>query len=458
MRHLLSAVRLAPFCFASALLPAALNAQPIAATALAMPAAPAAHTVEQGDTLWGLAQRYFGRPLLWPDIKQRNNVVEPRLLQIGRVLQFVDSERLALVLAANGDVHAGYEGVSSLLSKDMRLPVGALLTTGADSFVTLLLPDGSRTTLPSNSTVRLIQFFDASGRSAVLLELQAGDLESRVSPRVPGSSPSQLLPFAQEVFRVRTRMATVGVRGTHFRVSLPAADVTAVSVLESTVSVDTGDGSPSLVHAKKGLLISAAKSPDRALDLLAAPAWIDAGQPQNQLAIVLAWTSVPGAVGYRVDVGRDAEFADLVAQQSVPQIADRTLAVFDGLPAGSYFARVAGVTRDGLEGLPALDSFARAPMALFGTAQRTEGGTEGGGTVEFEWAPLADSTYLLEVADDVDFKRPVIHADPLQGRHVRVEALPPGAYFWRVRASVISQGQRTEVLGPTLQMRIDGVR
>lgn len=411
---------------------------------------PATHTVRQGDTLWDLSQRYFGRPLLWPEIQQRNHVAEPRLLQIGRVLEFANDDRLALVLAANGDVHATYEGASGLLRQGMRLPEGALMKTGADSFVTLRLPDGSRTTLPSNSTVRLLQFFDASGQTSVLLDLQAGDVESRVVPR----APSRTMPVAEDVFRVRTRMATVGVRGTHFRVSLPTSDLTAVSVLESSVSVDTGDGAPALVHAQKGLLIGAARSPDAVRDLLAAPAWVDAGEPQNQPGVVLAWTPVPGAAGYRVDLAHDSEFADLVAQQSVAASTDRALVVFDGVPSGSYFARVAGVTSEGLEGQVAIDSFSRTQLALAGTAQRRAGT----GEIEFEWAPLDGSNYMLEVADDVDFKRAVVHADHLQGHRVRVEALPPGAYFWRVRANVITQGQRAEVLGPTLQLRVDGVR
>lgn len=457
MRRFFSAGLVGLICSVAALLPTTAGAQLVAPAGLAAPAVPstrATHTVQQGDTLWGLAQRYFGRPLLWPDIQQRNNVVEPRLLQIGRFLQFADGERLALVLAASGDVRATYEGASGLLQKDMRLPEGALMKTGADSFVTLLLPDGSRTTLPSNSMVRLLQFFDANGRPSVLLDLQAGDVESRVPPR----GPSLTAAPAPDVFRVRTRMATVGVRGTHFRVSMPTSDRTAVSVLESTVSVDTGTGEPSLVHARKGLLIEGVRATDAVLNLLAAPAWVDAGQPQNQPGVVLAWTPVAGAAGYRVDLARDSEFADLVAQQSVAAMTDRTLAVFDSVPSGGYFARVSGVTREGLEGLTAIDSFSRAQGVLVGTAQRIRRGYEGAGEVEFEWAPLADSTYLLEVADNVDFKRPVIHVDQLQGHRVRVEALMPGGYFWRVRASVITQGQRAEVLGPTLQLRVDGVR
>src|SRR5690606_17388420 len=190
------------------------------------------HIVRPGETLWDITRQHLGRPLLWPGVQQRNRVGEPRLLQIGRVLHFDDSERQAVVLAATGDVRmvdglavAGGPPAGALLAAGSRLPEGSRLRTGADSFVTLRLPDGSRTTLPSRSQARLVRYFDASGRPSVLVELESGDLESRVPPR--GHAP------AADAWRVRTRMATIGVRGTHFRVSLPDPANAAVSVLES---------------------------------------------------------------------------------------------------------------------------------------------------------------------------------------------------------------------------------
>ena len=44
------------------------------------------HTVAKGDTLWDLAQKYYGNPYQWTKIAQANSSPDPRKLQIGRRL------------------------------------------------------------------------------------------------------------------------------------------------------------------------------------------------------------------------------------------------------------------------------------------------------------------------------------------------------------------------------------
>lgn len=44
------------------------------------------HTVKRGDTLWDLAQRFYGNPYQWTKIAQANHNPDPRKLQIGRKL------------------------------------------------------------------------------------------------------------------------------------------------------------------------------------------------------------------------------------------------------------------------------------------------------------------------------------------------------------------------------------
>ena len=44
------------------------------------------YTIKRGDTLWDLAQKYYGNPYQWTKIAQANANPDPRKLQIGRKL------------------------------------------------------------------------------------------------------------------------------------------------------------------------------------------------------------------------------------------------------------------------------------------------------------------------------------------------------------------------------------
>ena len=49
---------------------------------------PQVHTVVRGNTLWGLAQRYYSDPWRWPRIYEanRNRIKDPDVIQPGWVL------------------------------------------------------------------------------------------------------------------------------------------------------------------------------------------------------------------------------------------------------------------------------------------------------------------------------------------------------------------------------------
>ncbi|RYY72667.1 MAG: LysM peptidoglycan-binding domain-containing protein, partial [Comamonadaceae bacterium] len=308
------------------------------------PGAPQQHVVKPGDTLWDISRQHYGRPLGWPTIGQRNAITEPRLLQPGRVLNLDGSPNLAprgagrkarapaiakatatrpvQVLAATGDVRwtvskaAGGHGAMQPAQAGMVLPPGAVVRTGPDSFVTLGLPDGSRSTLPSQSEVRVAVVPGDKGRPAALLELTAGEVEARVPPRAVPARPGE------QTFRVRTRMATVGVRGTHFRVALApwanAPDGIAVGVQEGRVWVrGTGAAGDTELNAGQGLSLDATSPAGATQALLPAPELLDIGRAQQQPAVTIAWNAVPGAAGYRVQLARDPGFLDVFAEQRV---------------------------------------------------------------------------------------------------------------------------------------------
>ena len=47
---------------------------------------PETYTVRRGDTLWGIACRFYGDGSKWGTIAKKNGVADPRKLPVGKVL------------------------------------------------------------------------------------------------------------------------------------------------------------------------------------------------------------------------------------------------------------------------------------------------------------------------------------------------------------------------------------
>jgi hypothetical protein len=458
------------------------------------------HLIERGDTLWRISERYYGQALKWPEIRYDNRIAEPRRLKPGATL-LLRSDGVgnsATVLAVTGDVRlvkpitqkakaatsfagkfiTNWSSIGTaamadgdLINKGDNIAVGSTLVTGPDSFITLLMPNGSRATLPSNSQIKLVSFKGAKGKPSVLLDLNMGQVDARVqhSDEVSGKSS----------YRVRTRMATIGARGTYFRVTLPDSQRVLVGVLEGRVVANLGSESTwndkssraaqpgaAFLAMGQGLTFNSDASSKKNLvqDLLPAPILQDASAPQNQRDVLVSWLPVQGAQAYRVQMARDADFNDLIAQQDISSQGEiqNSQAVsqegyktwFSNLTTGSYFVRVSAIATDGLEGLFVMAGFTRLNYEVSELLSHVVDNEQ----IEFSWTALPGSNYWLELAEDIDFSKVVLSVPNLLSNRVQIAALAAGQYFWRVKANIQEQGQTTTVVSKINPLLVGGSR
>jgi hypothetical protein len=456
----------------------------------------ATHVVKEGETLWDLSRQYRGNPVLWREIGDPNGVVVPKRMQPGTVLLLgkdVVSRYAGRVVALTGDVRISNvraTGTGKLvndapLQLGIPIPLGAQLRTGPESFVTLVLTDapmpagdllspeqlmnkgrprsGTLVTLPSQSLVQISSIRDANGKASVVLDLIAGQIDSHAKQAsdLPSGTPSWLEPFSQQI---RTRVASVGVRGTYFRVSLPeGSDTMTTSVLEGSV-VAQREGQKDLVqlgHAQGAVIDSKGIFSQ---PLLPAPQWQNGIEVQNFPEVDLAWQAVPGAQRYRVQLAKDAGFLNILAQREValnpalPQMVFH--ASLGDLPKGRYYARVTAFTKEQLEGLFAVTPIQRGAFKIDDQGAIQQGYK----SIELNWTDLPNAKYSVEVTTDQGSgapegsAEPVIRAALLSSNRIRISALAPGAYRWQVKGEMQRNGQRLIVTSPWQKFTVSGAR
>lgn len=98
-------------------------------------------------------------------------------------------------------------GNARLMGKGQSITQGETLTTGRGSFAIINLNDGTKMTLRPNTVFRVDQFNTNAGEESALLSLLKGGFRA-----ITGSISKRL----NSAFKVRTTVATIGIRGTEF--------------------------------------------------------------------------------------------------------------------------------------------------------------------------------------------------------------------------------------------------
>lgn len=385
------------------------------------------YVVVEGDTLIGLGETLFEDPGAWPVVQRLNRVANPRRLPVGSVLR-IPVRLLRQVPREGRVVFVAGEANSAgrLIQAGMRVRAGDRLQTGAHSFVTVELPDGSRLTLQPDTRVQVrglhgYQGFDAAQRA--YFDVESGRIETEVQP--------QGGPAAR--YRIHTPTAIIGVRGTSFRVAADR-EVTRTEMRKGTVEVTGAGGRQRVVRVKAGYgqVVRAGKPLSAPVALLQAPdlSGVPALHERPLLRIELA--PVAGAVAYRAQVAADADFTRILAEagSALPQVK------VTGLPDGDYFLRARAIDSLGLEGRDAQRTFRlkARPEPPYVITPRPDGKVNAG-EVDFSWSQAEGAArYRFVLSVHEDLSDPVATETSLGSPGFK-RSLEAGTYYWRLAST-----------------------
>ncbi len=409
---------------------------------------PVAYVVKPGDTLIGLGRAYLTKPGDYRAVQKTNRVQQPRRLRPGSQLNIdpnlLKSTPIAASLSAfTGPVFVETGGQRVPARIGMGLAEGQTVITGANAFVTFEMEDGSRVTLPSNTSVRITRLRQVLINNAPQRVFQLDQGRSAISA-TPTQNPAGR-------FEVRTPVSVSAVRGTEFRVGADG-DKAQTEVLKGAVGVDAGAVVTSAPPVAAGFGVSAtAGGVSAPVKLLPAPKLGAGGQNQGDKTVHFAVEPLAGAGAYRLQLSRDAGFVDIFAEATTRDPA----ADFGEVPNGTYFVRLTALDAGGLEGFPGDYSFDRDLDTLDAAAP---GDVREGKHRKFlfRWSSAGDGArnYRFQLFAGGDAKVPLVDQPGLTEPQLTLTDLPPGTYGWRVVAVRFKNGTVTEKVGPLQTLQI----
>jgi hypothetical protein len=404
------------------------------------------YTVSQSETLSGIARRFTGRIADWRIIGETNKISNDRTIPIGR--QIIIPARLLAPKSAFARIEAffgnirirGNDGNGIETKIGTLLKEGDSLTTLANSFISLVLDDGTRFTLPPDSmlNLRLLRATQFIDQPRTQLFLEKGRVESHVTPlKSPGAS-----------YEVISPIAVSGVRGTSFRVNADGQKSLS-EVLEGKVAVNNAPtqkarGNGQLIAKGFGTVVENGRVA-RPIALLEVPALADGYQVQQRLPIQFN-LSQSSAQSFRVTVSTDEAGFDNIAEINSAGIDGKAAAKLDTLEDGHYFVRVSAIDAQGLQGLQKTLPFtvkARPfpPFLLQPGAKFQGNASDDKIAVTMQWSEAAGvSGYRLQVATDSAFADIAFDRNITQGAAEQVVPLQVGTYYWRLASIAVRDG------------------
>ena len=304
-----------------------------------------AYVVKPGDKLILLAKQLLVSPEDWLEVARFNGMTNPNLLRVGQTVNV--PVRLAKFEAANGKVlrvqgDVQVAGVKAVVDGMVR--EGDIVRTGSDSNALVQLADGSRITIQPN-TLAQIETSRSYGSSrlggwfAGLIRLTQGAVEALAAKATRRATP----------LTISTSTATVGVRGTEFRVAydnLPGSNAR-TEVLEGKVLAEnTAQQSTAPLGQGFGAVIDPLVRDIKVVALLNAPDL--AASPAIIFKPAALWPMpvLAGASSFRLQISGDENFSTVARNM----IVDTPSADLSSVANGAWFIKLRGIDGNFLEG------------------------------------------------------------------------------------------------------------
>lgn len=430
--------------FAVALQAAPASAQPAQEPAIVL------YQMREGDNLYVLAERHFRRTGDYAVVQRLNGIRDPRRIAIGRTLRI--PKRLlryepvaARIISFRGNVRLHRDGRDLPVEPGMAVREGDELATGANSFVSLGLPDRSAVALPSQSRVRVdrLRRFSLTGAVERLFSVEQGRARAVVSP----------LDEADE-FHVTTPISVSAVRGTEFRVRYAADAERAITetlsgeVRMSAARETSRDLAAGFGAVASGMDLSAPVS------LLAAPSLVAPGKVQDERELIFELAPLAGARAYHVQIARDAGFLEVVSEATSHTTEVRLPSIADG----TWFVRVAAIDDRGLEGMYETYGFQRRLNAISATVAASRAGDYRQYLFRWEVMGKGERQYRFQLSRQEDASDPIVDEVGLTEQRFVITDLPPGTYYWRVKTLQFVDGEAHGKWSPIERLTISAAQ
>ncbi|APG62235.1 hypothetical protein LPB140_04825 [Sphingorhabdus lutea] len=404
------------------------------------------YDVKPGDTLIAIANNYMVKSVSYHNLQKLNAVQNPRHLPINKKIiiprAWLKYQRVdAQIISLRGNVVRISQGTANNLAVGGILREGDIIRTNNASYTTLMLPDRTKLSIPSNSEIRisLLRQYNLGKYVDIDFDIIKGGAKTKVTP----------LKSKQDRYRIRTPRSVSAVRGTEFQMRAEDADASIVEVLEGGVSVDLN----AVKNSDADMESSAENNADIAQNilqsgfglkqfadgrkitenLLAAPNLNEASFLQKNEK--LQFSAIPPSQwkGLRAEISADSGFTDIIYDGYF----DKEEIITPSLEDGNYFIRLSAISDNKIEGIPGIYGFKRRLHSL-----SASGGKDAFG-YKFKWAILGAGkmTQRLQIFKDSKNNIPFVDEAGLTSNEITISDLPKGEYFWRVGSNQFLDGE-----------------